>query len=113
MRAKERMVDRILTKLETMKHAGEENGTLMVLPDWMADLIDKVGFRVGRRHHCKEGLWWYWIGFQPKNLYEEHCSRCGKTIWIPYSSKRALEAARRSGGNPQVYCGSDCAKVKK
>jgi hypothetical protein len=60
MCSREREINRILTKLET----SPVKRIRMVLPGWIADLLQKMGYRVGRDNHCKAGVYWYNVSWR-------------------------------------------------
>ena len=57
LRDKERQLDRLLTKLETLG----QNFAMLVLSSWLVEALRHAGYRVGQRHHCKDGIYWYYI----------------------------------------------------
>ena len=62
MRAKEREVDRVLTKLEGIACVTRgKTLVMMVLSDWLARVVLLAGYQVGEAHHCKGGIFWHSI----------------------------------------------------
>jgi len=62
MRARERAVDRVLTKLEGIARVTRGKTLVMlVLPDWLARVVYLAGYQIGEAHHCKGGIFWHSI----------------------------------------------------
>lgn len=61
MRAKEREVDRLLTKLEGIACTTSQHVLVLVLPDWLARVVRLAGYRIGQQNYCKDGLFWHKI----------------------------------------------------
>ena len=68
LRDKERQLDRLLTKLETVERSGVE----LVLPEWMVRSLRHAGYKVGRRNHCRDGIYWWAVRWRQTDVRQQN-----------------------------------------